>query len=197
MLKRGEVVEEKWRDIENYEGFYKVSNLGRVYSFKSKKILKGRNNCGYREVVLYNKEGKKTFKVHRLVAFTFCEGYEEGKQVDHINTIRDDNRAENLRWVTPKENVNNALTLKHIGDSSRGRVFTNEHKRKLKESQHRRQVVGFKDNGEYIVLESTNESNIKGFTQGNVLCCCRGERIKHKGYMWYYLDQIFDVYFGE
>ena len=48
--------------------------------------------------------------MHRLVAKTFIPNPENKEQVDHINTIKDDNRAKNLRWVTGEENMNNPLT---------------------------------------------------------------------------------------
>ena len=44
--------------------------------------------------------------VHRLVAYAFCEGYEPGMQVNHINEVKTDNRASNLEWVTASYNQN-------------------------------------------------------------------------------------------
>jgi hypothetical protein len=56
--------------------------------------------------------GSHSVPVHRLVAYAFLgiDGYKKGLYVDHINTVRSDNRAENLRWVTPLENANNETT---------------------------------------------------------------------------------------
>ena len=116
---------EIWKDIcfienniiYNYKGLYKVSNIGRIKSLidnhgnRRDKILKViKDKDGYLMVNLYkNKKGKR-LKVHRLVAHMFVDGYFDGAEVDHINTIRDDNRVENLRWVTKEENMNNPLT---------------------------------------------------------------------------------------
>ena len=47
---------------------------------------------------------KKTYPVHRLVAWAFLGKCPEGKEIDHINRIRNDNRPENLRWLTRQEN---------------------------------------------------------------------------------------------
>lgn len=59
-------------------------------------------------------------KVHRLVFETFVSEIPQGYEIDHINTIRDDNKLENLRLCTPKENHNNPLTLRHMSESLKG-----------------------------------------------------------------------------
>jgi len=48
---------------------------------------------------------RRKHSVHRLVAQSFCDGYAPDLVVDHINSNRSDNRAENLRWITPAENI--------------------------------------------------------------------------------------------
>ena len=108
---------EIWKDIEGYEGRYQVSNMGRVTSLNYKghksevRILKQSfNDNDYLTVMLY-KDGKmKKIRVHRLVAQTFIENIGDKPCVDHISTVKTDNRAENLRFVTHKENMNNELT---------------------------------------------------------------------------------------
>lgn len=115
---------EIWKAINGYEGLYEVSNLGNVRSLDRKCTFKGkvsiRKGCllkkridryGYYYFILC-KDGKiKNFRAHRLVAEAFIPNEENKTQIDHINTIRTDNRVENLRWVTSKENSNNPLSL--------------------------------------------------------------------------------------
>ena len=137
-------MEEEWRPIKDYEGLYEVSNMGRVKSLKrcdalgrkkEEKILSGRcNKYGYLRVNLYKNGIRKDFFIHRLVAEVFIPNPENKPDVDHINTIRTDNRDKNLRWVTPKENRNNELTKKHNSESQKGKIVSEETRKKLSES---------------------------------------------------------------
>jgi hypothetical protein len=125
---------EEWRDVVGYEGYYQVSNLGRVRSLDrilvsrdgrrkryKGKVLKPRlSNRGYVEVSLPRKSGGNSrHRVHRLVAEAFLEPDPTRPQVDHINAIRTDNRVENLRWTTPSENLQYARDSGHLNDKER------------------------------------------------------------------------------
>lgn len=107
---------EIWKrlDIKGFES-YLISSYGRIKSLKlgKEKILKqSLTTEGYPYVCLTkNGGGQEKHKIHRLVAKMFIENVENKPYVDHINTIRTDNRVENLRWVTPKENNLNPLTM--------------------------------------------------------------------------------------
>lgn len=118
---------EVWKDIDGYEGFYKVSNLGRVMSVahpelshrpKTNRIMHfSKDKDGYSLVTL-TKRGQKGLskRVHRLVAQAFIPNPENYKEINHINEIKDDNRVENLEWCTTRYN----LTYGHRLDSIRG-----------------------------------------------------------------------------
>lgn len=105
---------------------YSVSDLGNVRNDLTGRILKPIDGGkGYVKVRLF-KGSQKDYNhiaVHRLVAFAFpeiCGEYEEGLQVDHLNTIRNDNRAVNLRWVTPTQNRLNPITNERFKQSNSG-----------------------------------------------------------------------------
>lgn len=113
--------EEIWRDVVGYEGFYLVSNLGNVKSL-AKEVLNGKakfvrngkilkpylNKDGYPTVNLYLGSKKKLLNIHRIVALAFIENLEKKPTINHKNSIRYDNRVENLEWATYSENNKHA-----------------------------------------------------------------------------------------
>ena len=100
-------MEEVFKPIPGYEGYYNVSNKGRVYSLISNKILKtwfdGRGR--YQRIRLYKDGERKNYDIHKLVALTFVEGYKEGLEVNHIDEDKTNNNPNNLEWCTHSENM--------------------------------------------------------------------------------------------
>lgn len=96
------------KDIKGYEGVYKITKDGRVFSCRSNKFLKGFHKNGevnnYKRVELQLSGKKKKFQIHRLVAEAYISNIENKKYVNHKNGIKTDNRCENLEWVTQEEN---------------------------------------------------------------------------------------------
>lgn len=83
---------------------YEVSNLGRV-KLNGEIVKPYITGGGYLTIA--------HFTISRAVAELYIPNPENKPCVDHINTIRTDNRVENLRWVSYKENQNNPLSLEH------------------------------------------------------------------------------------
>lgn len=114
---------ETWKDIKDFKGFYQVSNLGRVkrlatnftcksrwnqirnISFKEKILTPCIYTNGYSCVSLCTQDKKIRPMLHRLVAMHFINNEFNKCQVNHINGIKNDNRAINLEWVTQRENM--------------------------------------------------------------------------------------------
>lgn len=133
---------ENWLNIEGYDGYYQVSDLGRVRSIKKNgkiKIIKPElTEYGYHRVALTRKYVQKKYLVHRLVCQAF-NGKPDGinNQVDHINTIRTDNRPSNLKWSNDYDNNNNPLTRKHKSEGQTGKVGYWTGKKRSEETRKR------------------------------------------------------------
>ena len=137
---------EIWKQINGYERLYEVSNLGnvrsvdrRVWSSRGfyvtlkgklkKQVIDPRGYC----TVFLCKEGKdKIHRVHRLVADAFIPNPFNKPGIDHINTNKQDNRSDNLKWVTPKENSENVISHRKQIDA-----WDDELKQKVIESRRR------------------------------------------------------------
>ena len=102
---------EEWRDVAGYEGFYQVSDLGRVRSFHNQygRILKPVvTQKGYAQATLIKNGKTRSRPIHILVARAFIANPENKPQVNHIDGNPLNCRVDNLEWVTPKENIQHA-----------------------------------------------------------------------------------------
>ena len=143
--------EEVWKDVVGYEEYFKVSNMGRVFTKRSNKIPKFHKSNNY-WIFCTRFGGRKskafTFRVHRLVAEAFlpppsdylkeeCAKTVYGKViVRHIDNNTDNNKADNLLWGTYQDNTNDWLTsTEHLLTGSRvdERTGCNHTKSKLTE----------------------------------------------------------------
>ena len=100
---------ENWKDIEHFEGYYQISNLGNVRSvsrqvskheFRPGKTLKPKLQYNVYKVGLTNKAKiRRDYRIDFLVAKAFVNGYKEGMVVCHIDCDPFNNKANNLMWI--------------------------------------------------------------------------------------------------
>ena len=129
ILKTKRMQTEIWKPIKEYQGYYEVSNLGRVrsitrkierttpnnpnkkalYTYKGKLIPFWITKKGYCRCTLNINGIKKNHLVHQLVARAFIDNPENKKQINHINCVKTDNTVKNLEWVTNYENYLHAV----------------------------------------------------------------------------------------
>ena len=177
---------EVWKDIKGFEGLYQVSNMGRVRSLdrdivtSSKgmvsirhykgKILKLINDGkGYFQVLL----GKRHYKVHRLVAIHFIDGYQPNLVVNHLNEIRTDNRAENLQFCTRGSNVLYSFNIH--GSNKLGK-----------------QVKQFDGKGRCLSVYRTamDAARILGLDYDKFIESLKKNKCQRKGYIFQYCDDL-------
>lgn len=165
-------MEEVWKDIDGYEGLYKISNLGRIKSLKKGKeiILKPRKDKdGYLQVGLWKNGNKKQKTVHRLVALHFIPNNDLFKtEINHKDENKENNNLNNLEWTDHITNIN----------------YGNRNKKLSKE------VKQFSLDGAFIQsFQSTQEIQRQlGYYCSAISECCNGKRKTAYGFRWEYSE---------
>ena len=162
----------KIKGLEHINDGYYVSYDGRVFSLRDKhgnvsfenkhELKQSEKTGGYLYVTVTTKHNKLNYiRVNRLVALAFVNGRtSKRKYVNHDDEDRKNNHADNLRWVTPKENNDWSLSRKVYKYDLEGNFCCS-----------------------YI---STKEASKDGFNKSHVANVCRGIERQHKGYLFSY-----------
>ena len=175
---------EIWQDIKGYEGFYKISNYGRIKSLSTEykmpnggiakrkgRILKqSKNKINNYRVVTLNYQERKRFYVHRLVAYTFIPNLKNLPQVNHIDGNKDNNNVWNLEWCSAKQNVQHSI------------------KNNLRKSKA---INQYDIDGKFIrEWGSIKEaSTVLHIPDSNIINCCKGKCKIIGGYIWKYVEE--------
>ena len=190
-------MEEIWTSAVGYEGFYEVSNLGRVRSVEHKdainhvhpsKIIKqGTRPNGYKVVHLCM-YGVATFRsVHMLVAMAFLERKEGCDVVNHIDNNPLNNCVSNLEWTTYKGNMQ--------WSTKQGRMkYQPDNLKKAQESHYVPVIATDKYGNEYYFksqTEATEKLGLKETQRGHIASACKKQRGYKTvgGYSWRYANE--------
>lgn len=175
---------EVWKSIVGYEGFYEVSNFGRVRSlpengtpgrFNNGKIKIPQKRGKYLFVRLYKNTKGKAFSIHRLVAEAFIPNPYNLPVVDHIDTDCHNNFASNLRWVSHSSNSRNPLTVKHM--------LENRDAKGGKRASQKTYV--YKDGVLLKICKSQNDAaRFTGVSRRHLWCCLNGQYKTTLGYVF-------------
>jgi hypothetical protein len=178
---------EVWTMIEGYENLYEISSYGRIKSYRrgEEKILKTqRNNKGYLRVELASESGRKLFLVHRLVAIAFLPNPFDKEQVNHINSTPNDNRLENLEWVTASENARHS----HTHETGQGRSERSLTQRREAARTRSKPIEITCPSGEVLVFVSSNQAaKALNLCQVGLAATARGKYKQYLGYTARYL----------
>ena len=164
-------MEEVWRDVVGYEGLYKVSNLGNVFSNYTDKIMKpGTTRDGYKYVFLSRDKIRKMKTIHRLVAKAFLENPNNLSIVNHKDEDPSNNNVKNLEWCTHA--YNNTYNDVHI---RRAQLLA-------------KHVYRYNENGEiFEEYDSIHDAERTLSTScGDIVDCCNGKIIIYLNSVWSY-----------
>jgi hypothetical protein len=191
-------MEEIWKDITDYLGYYQVSNLGNVrslertvtYELKTKsgtvvnKVYKAKNlktyigTHGYYSVGFHVNKINVTVNIHRLVAEAFIPNPDNKPEVNHKDGVKINNNVFNLEWVTQSENMKHSYNTGLQQPTWTGK-FGIEH-------PESKSVIQLNKVGNILnKFGSGREAERKtGVNHKNISSCCRGIRMSAGGYCW-------------
>lgn len=162
---------EQWKLVKEYSD-YAVSTQGRVFSRKTKRILKPSKATGYPCVNLCKDGIRTAYYVHRLVADAFIPNPHDLQYVNHIDGNKLNNNVSNLEWCTAAQNTQHAVSTGIMRPGKRNKV------------------ARYTTNGQLLdTFESTMEaSHVTGINQSDISQCALGRRYTAGGFFWKYTD---------
>lgn len=114
---------EEWKEIKDFPNFM-ISNFGNVKNIRLNSIkIPQIDYKGYERVQLYQKDGSKNFRIHRLVGLYFIDNPNNYTNIDHIDGNKTNNNINNLRWCSPSQNSRNTKKQINVTSKYKGVYF--------------------------------------------------------------------------
>lgn len=143
-------MDEEWRPVVGYEGFYEVSNTGKVRSldrcvqqrnmykevthiYRGRELKLKKHRDGYLVATLCKGKTMKCFQVHRIVASAFIPNPDRLPQINHKDENKQNNNVNNLEWCTSKYNNNYGTRSQRMAITQKGHICSEETRRKISE----------------------------------------------------------------
>lgn len=183
---------EIWKDIQGYEGFYQVSDCGKVKSLerdvyyqngtvhhlKEKILAHFLDKDGYQIVNLCKNGEIKKMRVHRLVAMAFIPNPENKSQINHKNEVKTNNVVENLEWCEASYNINYGTRTE--------RSVQNRRSYKLGDNPRAKAVFCEELNKTFDCARRAEEE--LGIDASSISQMCKGKLKTAGGFHWRYAD---------
>lgn len=189
---------EIWKDINNFEGYYQISNKGNVRSLtrfdgirerKGQAIKPNLKPNGYLQVGLRKNGKRKWHSLHRLVAKHFIPNPENKSQVNHIDCNKQNNNVSNLEWATPKENLAHAHK-NGLMNMPKGKDHVNYGKYGVLSKSAKPVIRYNRKTGETKLYGAKILAANDGFDPTGISKCCHKKMKTHGGYEWYFANEF-------
>lgn len=183
-------MEEIWKPAKGFEGYYEVSNLGRVRSVdrvvaakgNSEKLIKGKlltlhtNKDGYKRTTLCKENKLFTKFVHRLIAEVFIPNPDNLPQVNHKDEVKSNNCVDNLEWCTAKYNINYGTAKQRTINTKieKGSIYPEEIRSEKKKNYNKKYYLKNKE----IILKNNREYYKEYYLKNK-------EKVKERYRIWY------------
>ena len=176
---------EEWRDIKGYEGLYRVSNLGNVWSCYVNRVLsKHLYPNGYYAVRLCKNGHHRVIQLGRLVAITFIPNPNNLPEVNHKDCNPKNNHADNLEWCTRKYNVNYGGRIQKMLNNPAYKARTERLKVPI--------IQCHTDGAPFKRWDSAHDAGRElRISISNINSCCRERRPSAGGYIWRYEKECY------
>lgn len=186
-------MQEEWKDIKGFEGYYQISTHGRIRSvnrkiyqphnqkdslYKSRIRKATKDKRGYLEINLCKNCKSKKYLVHRLVAETFIPNPHNYPQVNHKDENKMNNSVDNLEWCSAKYNSNYGCRNKKVSAARTNNMY------------NQKPVICLETRMVYI--NSRDAERKTGYKARSIRAVCEGIYKTLHGLHWAYIDKVPD-----